>query len=181
MKYNDLFVLFIDELSNLYNSENQIIESLPKHIKTAQVPELKKALTNHLKETEHQVERIERIFSILDIEPKENKSEAMQGILKEADAIVRNKTKSPVLDAAIINAAQKVKHYEIASYGTLKSFAKHLDLDSEIIDLIDDILDEEATADKTLTKIATGSFFSSGVNQEAVEATAGNSSRNYRR
>ena len=102
--------------------------------------------------------------------PQEKTCEAMEGILREADEIVQNKTKSPLLDAAIISAAQKVEHYEMASYGTLRSFAKHLDLDSQIGTLLQDTLNEEGAADKKLTKIAEGSFFSSGVNKEAIKA-----------
>ena len=169
MKNQDLYQLFIDELEDMYSSETQIIESLPKLIKLASFPDLKEALKKHLKETENQVVRIENIFSILNVKIQEKNCEAMEGLLKEADDLVANKAQSPVLDAAIISAAQKVEHYEIASYGTLRSFAKYLDLDSEIADLIQATLDEEGEADKKLTKIAEGSIFFSGVNKEAVE------------
>lgn len=175
MKKNDLFELFIEELKDMYSSENQIVESLPKLIKLASLPDLKEALTKHLKETENQVGRIERICSALNLEPSENKCEAMEGLLREAEELTESRSKSPALDAAIISAAQKVEHYEIASYGTLKSFAKQLDLESEIIDLLQETLDEEGAADKKLTKIAEGSIFSSGVNREA--ASSGNKSR----
>lgn len=168
MKNNDLKDLFIDELEDMYSSENQIVESLPKLIKLASSPDLKEALTKHLRETENQVSRIEDIFSILGITPTENICEAMEGLIKEAESIVRNKTKSPLLDVAIISAAQKIEHYEIASYGTLRSFAKHLDFDSEIIDRLKETLDEEGAADKALTKIADGSVFTSGINKEAA-------------
>ena len=177
MRNQGLHGLFIDELEDMYSSEHQIVESLPKLIKLASLPELKEALTKHLKETENQVKRIEKIFAILDHENKEKTCKAMEGLLKEADDIVKNKTKSPALDAAIISACQKVEHYEIASYGTLRSFAKHLDFDSEVIDLLQDTLDEEAGADKKLTKIADGSIFSSGVNREAAENLASNGRR----
>ena len=165
MKNQDLHQLFIDELEDMYSSEHQIVHSLPKLIKAASLPDLKEAITNHLKETQNQVKRIERIFSILSITPKEKTCEAMEGLLKEADELVENKAKSPTLDAAIISAAQKVEHYEIASYGTLRSFAKHLDLDSEISELLQETLNEEGNADKKLTKLADGSFFSSGINK----------------
>lgn len=168
MKNNGLHQLFIDELADMLNSENQIVESLPKLIKLASLPELKEALTKHLKETQNQVERIEKIYSILGLPSNEETCEAMEGLLKEAEDLTSKFQKSPTLDAAIISAAQKVEHYEIASYGTLRSFAKHLDLDSEVVDLIQETLDEEAAADKKLTKIADGSFFTSGVNKEAA-------------
>ena len=168
MKNQDLYQLFIDELEDMLSAENQIIESLPKLIKLATFQELKKGLSDHLKETENQVERLEQIFTLLNLKAREKECLGMRGILDEAEEIVKNKKHSPLLDAAIISAAQKVEHYEIASYGTLRSFAKHLNFDSEIIDLLQENLDEEGAADKKLTKIADGTFFSSGVNKEAV-------------
>jgi ferritin-like metal-binding protein YciE len=170
MKNQDLYQLFIEELEDVYSAEQQIIDSLPRLIKIASLPELKEALTKHLEETKYQVTRIEKIFSILDTAPEEITCEAMEGLLSEAEKVVENKNKSPVLDAAIISAAQKVEHYEIASYGTLRSFAKHLNFDQEIIDLLQESLDEEGAADKKLTKIADGSFFFNGINKEAAEA-----------
>lgn len=174
MKNQDLNELFIDELADMLSAENQIVEALPKLIKAASLPELKEALTKHLHETENQVERIEKIFSLLDLSANENTCEGMEGLLKEGDELIENKSKSPTLDAAIISAAQKVEHYEIASYGTLRAFAKQLDLDSEIIDLIQDSLDEEGAADKKLTKIAEGTLFKSGVNKNAAAVGSGN-------
>lgn len=170
MQNQDLYQLFIDELADMNSSERQIIESLPNLIKLASFPELKETLANHLEETKKQSLRIEKIFSILDMSPEEKTCKAMKGLLEEAEEIVKNKTRSSTLDAAIISAAQKVEHYEIASYGTLRSFANNLNLDSEIIDLIQKNLDEEGTADKKLTKIADGSLFSSGINKEAAES-----------
>jgi ferritin-like metal-binding protein YciE len=103
MKDQTLDRLFIDELEDMYNSENQIIESLPKLIKLASFPELKEALSKHLKETQNQVTRIEKIFSLLNLPAKEKSCEAMKGLLKEADRLVDNKTKAATLDAAIIS------------------------------------------------------------------------------
>lgn len=168
MENHDLYQLFISQLEDMHSAENQIIESLPNLINLASLPDLKEALTTHLKETKNQVKRIDQIFSILSIDPKENTCEAMEGLLTEAEELAKSSQPSPTLDAAIISAAQKVEHYEIASYGTLRSFAKHLNLDSEITDLIQESLDEEGAADKKLTKIADGSLFSSGVNQKAA-------------
>lgn len=168
MKSQTLDQLFIDQLEDIYNSEKQIIESLPKLIKLASFIELKEALSKHLKETEHQIVRLEKIFALLDLEVNEKSCEAMEGLLKEADELIKSKTKSATLDAAIIGAAQKVEHYEMASYGTLRSFAKYLELDNTIINLLQETLDEEGAADKALTKIAEGSWFSSGVNKEAA-------------
>jgi ferritin-like metal-binding protein YciE len=168
MKNQSLYQLFVDELEDMYSAENQILESFPKLIKLASSQDLKDTLSKHYNETEAQVQRIEECFSILGISPKKNTCEAMEGLLREANEIVQGKSKSPVLDAAIISAAQKVEHYEIASYGTLRSFAKHLEMDSKISDLLTETINEEGEADKALTKIAEGSIFTTGVNNEAV-------------
>ena len=181
MKNQGLYELFMDELKDMLNSENQIVESLPKLIKLASLPELKEALSSHLKETENQVTRLKQIFSILGTKPSEITCEAMEGLIKEAEELTEDRTKSPTLDAAIISAAQKIEHYEMASYGTLRSFAKHLDLDKKIATLLQETLDEEGAADKKLTKIAEGSFFSEGVNQEAAEHSGNSSKKSHKR
>lgn len=174
--------LFLEELADMYSAENQIVEALPKLIKACSSPELKQALQDHLGQTEYQITRIEKIFSILGLQPQEENCEAMEGLLEEADEILNKISKSPVLDAAIICAAQKVEHYEMATYGTLRAFAKHLDMKSEVIDLLQDSLDEEGAIDKKLTKIAEGSMFTSGINEEALQAQSrGNSSKKGRR
>jgi ferritin-like metal-binding protein YciE len=179
MENEGLYELFIEELEDMFSSERQIVQTLPQLVQAASLPELKEALSNHLKETKNQVTRIEKIYAILGVQPVENLCEGMKGILQEVEELTEGKSKSPTLDAAIISAAQKVEHYEIASYTTLKSFAKHLELDSEVVDLIEDTLKEELAADKKLTKIADGSFFSSGVNKEA--AFAGSAPKGYKK
>lgn len=170
MKNQDMYKSFVDEIMDMYSAENQIIETLPKLIKIASMSELKEALSSHLKDTEKQSKRLETILSMLEEPVKEKKCKGMEGILKEGDEMVKNHSKSPILDAIIISAAQKVEHYEIASYGTLRSFAKHLGLNKQIVKLIQDTLDEEGQADKKLTKLAEGSVFSTGINQMAVES-----------
>ena len=169
-KNQDLYTSFIDELEDMLSCENQIIEVLPDMINMASSKDLKESLTSHLEETENQVVRIENIFSILDLKAKEKKCKGMEGILKEGKEMLKGKEKDSTLDALIISAAQKVEHYEIASYGTLRSFANHLDFDSDIIDFIQDSLDEEEAADKKLTKIANGKWFSEGINAKAAES-----------
>lgn len=168
-KINTLEDLFFDELADMLNAEKQILQALPKLIKKASVQELKDALTHHFHETENQVSRIERIFSILGHSVKEIKCKGIEGILKEGDEFVESINNPALKDAAIISSAQKVEHYEMASYGTLRSFANHLSLDSKVMDLLQESLDEEGAADKKLTKIAEGSFFFSGINEEAAE------------
>lgn len=168
MKNNDLYKLLLDQLKDMYSSEQQIIDALPRLIEMATLTDLKEAMKTHLHETENQMVRLEQIFEILHESIREMKCEAMEGLLKEAKNIVKGIHDAPAIDAAIIAALQKVEHYEIASYGTLRSFAKHLDCDSEITDLLQATLDEEGAADKKLTKIADGSLFSSGVNKKAA-------------
>lgn len=170
MKNNqNLYESFIDELEDMLSCENQIIETLPGLIRLACSTDLKDAFASHFEETENQVKRIESIFSILELTPKEKMCKGIQGILREGDEMIKEKEKNSILDAIIISVAQKVEHYEMASYGTLRSFAKHLNLDNEIIDLLQESLDEEGAADKKLTKIAEGTLFSEGVNTRAAE------------
>lgn len=173
MKNSGLYQLFMEELFDIYDAEKQLIETLPDLAKHASIPDLKEAISHHLKETKQQKVRIEKICSILNVEVEESTCEAMEGLLAEGKDLIKNKAKSSALDAAIICAAQKVEHYEIATYGSLRSFAKQLDFPSEVVDLLQDTLDEEGAADRKLTKIAEGSFFSSGVNKEAAEPFSG--------
>lgn len=169
MKSLDLRELFVEVLSDMYDAENQILEALPVLIKLASAPELKEALKHHLKQTEEQFVRIEEIFDLLNEKPFNIPCEGVLGIIKETNEMLQNKVKSPVLDAAIISAAQKIEHYEIASYGTLRSFAKQLGFARDIINLLQDSLDEEAHADKVLTKLADGTLFTTGINRIAAE------------
>jgi ferritin-like metal-binding protein YciE len=170
MKKLDMYKLFINELKDMYSAEGQIIEALPKLVKTASMPDLKEALAHHLEETKEQYSRIEAILTLLDEPLREKKCKGMEGLLKEGDEMLKDHSKSATLDAAIISAAQKVEHYEIASYGTLRSFAKHLELDSQIVSLLQKSLDEESSADKKLTQLAEGTFFTESINQSAVES-----------
>lgn len=172
MKQNqDLFQLFVEELKDILSCEHQIIQSLPNFIHLASSKDLKEALASHLRETEQQAHRLQKIFSLLNIPTKEKMCEGMRGILSEGSRIVKDQAKGPILDATIISASQKVEHYEIASYTGLRSFATHLNLDKKIIELLQENLHEESAADKKLTKIAEGGFFSEGINAEAVDAS----------
>lgn len=171
MRTQDLYQLFIDELHDIYSAEELIVESLPFLIKSAFHEDLRGAFTDHLKETTHQMKRLEKVFSLLDLPPEKKFCKGMDGILREGKERIGRKTASPALDAAIIGGAQKVEHYEIASYGTLCNFAKHLELKSEITKLLAENLKEKESADKKLGKIAKGSFFSLGVNEEAADTS----------
>ena len=168
MSKKEFQLLFLDQLKDVYDAENQIDRALPKMIQGATSPDLKKALESHLEETYHQVERLDRIFSILKEKPTGKTCAAMQGLLKEGKEVLNSKELGGLVkDAAIISAAQTVEHYEIARYGTLRTFAKEFGYD-EICDLLDETLAEEGSADKKLTKIAEGGLFSTGINQKAM-------------
>lgn len=168
MDHQSLNYLFVDELETAYSAENQMIRFLERLIELSSFPDLKHALTHYLDETRNQVTRLEEIFAILDLPAQENLCEGMEGILKEADEVVQNRPKGATLDAAIISLMQKVEHYEIAFYATLRSFAKNLELDVEVRELLQETLNEAAAAERTLTKIAEGTLFSRGINKEAA-------------
>ncbi len=159
--------LFVNELEDMYSSEQQIVKSLPNMIKAADSEDLKEAFQSHLEETQEQVERLNKIFEILDITPKSENCEAMQGLIQECSETIHEFPKSALRDAALISKAQRIEHYEISAYGTLRTFAKELELEDEVIDLLKETLQEESNADKTLTKIAEGSLMSTGVNRKA--------------
>src|ERR1041384_6634618 len=160
--------LYVDCLKDLYDAENQILKALPKLVKEATSPELKKALEMHRKETEGQVERLDQIFISCGEKPTGKKCMGMRGVLEEGEEHLKElKEADPVLiDAAIIASAQKVEHYEIASYGTARAFARLLN-DSECEKLLDQTIKEEGNADKKLTSIA-----ESSVNLKALEVEA---------
>ncbi len=164
----DLKDLLIDELHDLLSAEEQIVEALPDMVKAAESPDLKNAFETHLKETKGQVQRLEKIFKLLKVERKEKFCKATKGLIEECKEVLKDfKTKSSVRDAALISKAQRIEHYEISAYGTVRTFASELDFD-EVADLLHATLDEEANADKKLTKIAEGGLLSSGVNQQSI-------------
>ena len=155
--------LFEDELKDIYWAEKALMDAIPKMIENASAPELAEALENHLAETENHVTRAEQIFEILGKEATTKKCEAMAGLIKEAAELMEDTDEGVMRDAAIISAAQKVEHYEIATYGTLRTFAQTLGLD-EAVSLLESTLDEEKNADATLTEVA-----ESVVNTEAAD------------
>lgn len=152
-KLKTLEDFFIEELKDIYSAEKQIIKALPKMIKTASSAELKTALQNHLGETENQVTRLEQISKNIGKSLTGKKCKAMEGLVEEAKETLEEDATPPVKDAAIIAAAQKVEHYEMASYGCARTYAKLLG-DTKSKDLLQKTLDEEGKADKTLTSIA---------------------------
>lgn len=155
--------LFEEELKDIYWAEKALTKAIPKMIKKASSEELIEALENHLAETEEHVKRAEEVFSALGKEPRAKKCEAMEGLIKEAEEIMEETEEGSMRDAAIIAAAQKVEHYEIASYGTLRTFAEILGLE-QAVTVLESTLEEEKNADSTLTEVAM-----SAINLEAAE------------
>ena len=145
--------LFVDELKDIYWAEKELTKAIPKMIKNATSGELVEALTGHLEETKNHVTRLEEVFSSIGEKAVAKKCEAMAGLTKEAGEIMEDTEKGVVRDAGIILAGQKVEHYEIATYGTLASFAKILG-ENEAVSLLEETLNEEKTADVKLSQIS---------------------------
>jgi ferritin-like metal-binding protein YciE len=145
--------LYTDHLKDIYSAENQITKALPKVIKKVTSPELKKGLEDHLNETLHQVERLDRIFESLEKSPRGKKCVGMEGVLGEGKETMAEEMAAPeLMDAALIAACQKVEHYEISAYGTARAFAGLLG-EREAVDLLTQTLEEEKAADEKLTQI----------------------------
>ena len=155
------------QLGDLYDAEKQLLAALPKMAAAAHTDELRKAFETHLQETRGHVERLERVFSDVGMPMPTEQCKAMRGLIAEGEEIVQASGDPAAKDAALIAAAQRVEHYEIAGYGTVRTLAKELD-HGDAASLLNDSLDEESKADELLTKIATGGFLRSGVNQQAA-------------
>jgi len=164
MRKDSLRRLYIDELKDLYSAEIQLVKALPKMAKAASNAELRQAFEEHLRQTAEQVSRLEQIFELLEEKPTGKKCLGMEGLVKEALETIEDKYGVAVRDAAIIGAAQRVEHYEIAGYGTVKAFAHLLD-ENEQVSLIDQTLAEEKQADELLTQLG-GGINSQAANQE---------------
>ena len=164
MKIDTLEKLYVEELRDLYSAENQILKVLPKMAKKATAPMLKAAFETHLKETKGQVERLETIFKQLGKSPKGKTCKAMEGLVEEGSELMSEDIDPEVLDAGLIAAAQRVEHYEMAGYGTVRTYAELLH-QTDAAQLLQETLNEEGKTDKALTKLA-----ESGINIEAVHA-----------
>ena len=145
--------LFVDQLKDIFWAEKELTKAIPKMIKNATSDELVEALTNHLEETKAQVTRLEDVFASIGEKAEAKKCEAMAGLAKEGEEIMKGTEEGVVRDAGIISAAQKIEHYEIASYGTLASFARVLGED-EAASLLEETLNEEKAADEILSQIS---------------------------
>jgi ferritin-like metal-binding protein YciE len=155
MKLGSLHDLYVEELKDLYNAENQLLKALPKMAKAASSPGLSTAFQDHLEETRGQVERLEKIVKKLRVGPKGKRCKAMEGLIEEGKELIEENGEPAVLDAALIATAQKVEHYEIAGYGTVRTYAELLGFD-EAADLLRQTLDEESATDEKLRELARG-------------------------
>jgi ferritin-like metal-binding protein YciE len=165
MKMDTLQKLYTNELRDLYNAENQLLKALPKMAKAASSQELKDAFGKHLEQTKTHVERLEQVFEELDEKPKGKTCHGMKGLIEEGSEILKEDGDDSVLDAGIIVAAQKVEHYEIAAYGSVRTFAHLLGKDKSA-EVLQTTLDEESETNEILNKLA-----ESVVNPEALMET----------
>lgn len=166
MQSSQLMKLFEDELKDIYWAEKALTKAIPKMIKNATSQELIDALTSHLAETKNQITRVEQVFESIGKKAVAKKCEAMEGLIKEAENIMESCETGAMRDAGIIAAGQKVEHYEIASYGTLRQFAETLGL-KRAVSLLEATLNEEKAADEKLSEVATDA-----VNIEAAQIEA---------
>src|SRR6195952_3899312 len=165
--------LFLDELKDIYSAEKQAVRSYPRIAKAASSEELKQALQTHLEQTKGQVERLDRVFEVLQKRAGGKTCEAMKGLLTEAAESIEEIEKGPVLDVAIIAAAQRMEHYEIAAYGTVATLAEAMG-QTEIQQLLSETLQEEKDTDELLTGVAeSGNAEALGSSEEAEEEEDG--------
>lgn len=155
MKLDSLHNLFLLELQDLYDAEQQITQAIPQMLQFAQSNELKEALSTHLNETNEQLTKLEKLCKDLGIDPSGKTCVGMEGIIEEATELMQEALPSWTLDAGLIGCAQKIEHYEIAGYGTAAAYAKQMD-HTEALNTLLDILNEEKRTDEQLTSIAEG-------------------------
>ena len=163
MEMESLKELYVDELRDLWSAENQITKALPKMMKAATNPKLKRAFNTHLKQTERHIKRLERVFKELDESPRGKKCVGMEGLIKEGQEFMKEKPEAEVLDAGLIAAAQHVEHYEMAGYGCVRTWARQMGEDRQA-ELLQETLDEEEQTDRLLSELA-----ESEINVEAEE------------
>jgi ferritin-like metal-binding protein YciE len=169
MQLNSLTDVLAEQIADLRSAEQQLIQALPKMAGAANDADLRDAFTTHLDETRHHAERLEQVIGQLNVTVPSKECEAMRGLIKEGEEVISAGGDPTARDTALIAAAQRVEHYEIAAYGTARTLAKELDF-GDAASLLEDTLDEEGKADSLLSKIATGGLMSSGLNQQAARS-----------
>jgi ferritin-like metal-binding protein YciE len=171
MPENSLQELYVEQLRDLYNAESQLVKALPKMAKAAHSDELRKGLEHHLEQTKGHVDRLEQIFGAMDESPKGRKCAGMEGLVEEGEEVIKERSDSDALDSGLIASAQRVEHYEIAGYGTVRTFAELLGED-EAVKLLQQTLGEEKETDEKLTELAkqvNAQAMSAGGNSEMEE------------
>lgn len=163
MELNTLHELYVDELKDLYSAENQILKAMPRMIKAATHTKLKQGFTKHERQTQEHVKRLEKICQSLGEKPTGKKCVGMEGVLKEGSELINEKPDNEVLDAGLISAAQRVEHYEMAGYGTVRTWARLLGHEDHV-GLLQQTLDEERDTDEALSELA-----ESSINIDAAE------------
>src|ERR1700680_1165561 len=179
MKLDSLKKLYLEELRDLYSAETQLVKALPKMVKGASSAELKQTFGNHLEQTEEHVERLNAIFGRLDEKPTGKTCKAMKGLIEEGSEMLEEEGEESVIDAGLIGAAQRVEHYEIASYGTVRTFANLLGQQYSA-ELLQQTLDEEGETDKELSELAEGIVNNEALTKDGEQkkvATAGSRRR----
>jgi ferritin-like metal-binding protein YciE len=166
MPENSLQQLYVEQLKDLYNAETQLLKALPKMARAAKSEALREGFAQHLEQTRGHVQRLEQIFEAMRENPKGRKCAGMQGLVEEGEQVIEENTDSTALDAGLIAAAQRVEHYEIAGYGSVRTFAELLG-ESAAVDLLEETLNEEKETDERLTEIA------KEANLEAMSGAAG--------
>lgn len=167
MRMNNLEELYVDQLKDLHSAEKQLVQALPKMAQAATSSKLKEGFTTHLEQTRTQVNRLDQIFSRHGISAGGKMCEAMKGLIKEGEEAIQLQGNESVRDAALIAAAQRVEHYEIAGYGTVRAYAKQLG-HSDDVTLLEQTLSEEEKTDKQLSTLAEGGILSDGINDKAM-------------
>ena len=171
MNQETLKQLFIEEIRDLYDAEKQIVKTLPKVAKAVDSEELAEALNNHLEETKNHVARLEQVFEIAGETAKGKPCKGMKGLLEEGGEVIESQDKGPLRDLALIAGCQKVEHYEVSAYGTVRTLAERLEM-QDAVQLLQETEDEEAAADEKLTEIATAIYGSEGSEGESAEEEA---------
>ena len=176
MKLNSLKKLYLEELRDLYSAETQLVKALPKMAKGASSDELKEAFESHLEQTKEHVERLTEIFDHLEEKPTGKTCKAMKGLIEEGSELLEEEGEESVIDAGLIAAAQRVEHYEIAGYGTVRTFANLLG-EEEAAELLQQTLDEEGETDKQLSELAEGIVNEKALSEDEEKEVATASSR----
>jgi ferritin-like metal-binding protein YciE len=169
MRFQTLQDVLVDQLADLHNAETQLVVALPKMARAAHSEDLREAFDHHLGETKEHVRRLDEAMKEVAAGGMIEECEGMRGLIAEGDEVIEAQGDAAALDAALIAAAQRVEHYEIAAYGTAKSLAGELGY-GNVETLLGQTLEEESKADKLLTKIAAGGMLSSGINKEAASS-----------